>query len=107
MTLAAIGYLIWILSLVAMLVEKVDPKVKFHAWNGLFWGIAQMIVAIAVRVIAAVLRHAPGGNLLAGVLGLLPLVMFVFSIIFLIQALKGQDVKIPIISDMARKQAGV
>jgi uncharacterized membrane protein len=107
MTLAAIGYVIWVLSLIVVLIEKSDQQTKFHGWNGLFWGIAQIVVGIAVGVVRAALRQAPGGGALGGVLSLVPLAMFVLSIIFLVKALNRQEVNIPVISDMARKQAGL
>ncbi|MEI6503596.1 MAG: hypothetical protein WCP21_21525, partial [Armatimonadota bacterium] len=94
MTLAAVGYLIWICSLIVILTEKNDQQVKFQGWNGLFWGIAQIVVGIAVGIVRGVLRNAPGGGAIGGVLGIIPLAMFVFSIIFLVKALNRQEVNI-------------
>lgn len=107
MTLAAVGYLVWICSLIVILIEKNDQQVKFQGWNGLFWGIAQMVVGIAVGVVRMAMREVPGGRMLGGVLSLVPLAMFVFSIIFLVKAINRQEVNIPVVSDLARKQAGL
>lgn len=107
MTLAAIGYVIWPCALIAVLIEKTDPQVKYHGWNGLFWGIAQFVVTAAVQIVKRTLSHVPGGGMIGGVLSLVPLAMLVFSIIFLTKALSRQEINIPVISDLARKQAGV
>jgi uncharacterized membrane protein len=107
MTLAALGYPIWICALIVVLTEKTDPKVKFHGWNGLFWGIAYIVVIVALGIVSIVLRDVPGlGGLLRLLMRLVPLAFLAASIIFAVNAYNRKPVNIPVISDMARKQAG-
>ncbi|MBU0610135.1 MAG: DUF4870 domain-containing protein [Armatimonadetes bacterium] len=108
MVLAAIGYPIWICALVAVLIEKNDRDVKFHGWNGLFWNIGYTVVMVALFIVSIVLRDVPGiGSVARLVMRLLPLAFLVLSIIFAVNAYNRKPVNIPVISDMARKQAGV
>jgi len=106
--LAALGYPIWICALVTVLIEKNDPEVKFHGWNGLFWGIAYMVVMIALGVIGVALHDTPGiGAILRLLMRVLPLAFLILSIMFAVNAYNRKPVNIPVISDLARKQAGV
>jgi len=62
-----------------------------------------------MRIVSAALHSLPGvGSALHLVSGSLLYVLYlVGSIVFAIRAANQQDVNIPIISDFARKQAGV
>ena len=108
LVLAALGYPIWICALVAVLIEKHDREVRFHAWNGLFWGLGYIVVTVALVIVSVVLHSVPGmGRLIRMVINLLPVLYLVFSIIFAVNAYNRKPVNIPVISDMARKQAGL
>ena len=81
---------------------------KFHGWNGLFWGIAYIVVIVALGIVSVVLHDVPGlGGLLRLPMRLVPLAFLAASIIFAVNAYNRKPVNIPVISDMARKQAGV
>jgi len=105
-TLAAVGYLVWICALIAVLIEKEDKQVKFQAWNALFWGIAGAIVLFVVNILAAILAHMHLG-IIALVLNLVYPLWVVMSIIYLVNGLNRKPVNIPVVSDLARKQAGL
>lgn len=107
LVLAALGYPIWIIALIVILTEKNDRNIRYHGWNGLFWGIAYVIASIAVILVAAILSNIPGLGLLANVLYLIHPAWLILSIIFAVNAYNGKPVNIPVISDMARKQVGL
>lgn len=107
LVLAALSYPIWIIALVVILTEKNDRNIRYHGWNGLFWGIAYVVANIAVSIVAAILSNIPGVGMLANVLYLIHPAWLIFSIIFAVNAYNGKPVNIPVISDMARKQVGL
>ncbi|MCE5238375.1 hypothetical protein LLH23_07760 [bacterium] len=108
LVLAALGYPIWICALVAVLIEKNDREVRFHAWNGLFWGLGYVVVTAALVIVSIALHGIPGvGGLIRMAIKLLPVAYLVFSIIFAVNAYNRKPVNIPVITDMARKQAGL
>ncbi len=79
-----------------------SPKIRFHSWQSIFLTIA----AVAMAVVLSVLHVVP---FLWIVLWLIDLVVWlgfiVVWIIVLIKALNGQMFKLPIIGDLAEKQA--
>ena len=80
-----------------------NVKIRFHAWQSIFLHIGWVIAWVALGVLGAV----PGLNLLD--LILIPLVMlgfFILWIVLLIKAFNGNSVKLPVIGDLAEKQAG-
>ena len=108
MVLAALGYPIWICALVTVLIEKNYPQVKFHGWNGLFCGLAYAVVIIALGIVGVVLRDTPGlSTLFRLLMRVLPLAFLILSVMFAVNAYNRKPVNIPVISDLARKQAGL
>ena len=108
--LAALAYPVWIIAIVIIASDmKRNKFMAYHGWNALFWGIGWFVVSIAMRIVSAALHSLPGvGSALHLVSGSLLYVLYlVGSIVFAIRAANQQDVNIPIISDFARKQAGV
>ena len=67
----------------------------------------QIVLCALVQIPLRVLEGTSGADMVAGVFILLLLAMFVFSIIFAVSAYGRQSVNIPMISAMARKQAGI
>ena len=107
LVLAALSYPIWIIALVVILTEKNDRNIRYHGWNGLFWGIAFRGCCLVVCIVAPILSNIPGVGVLANVLYLVHPAWLIFSIIFAVNAYNGKPVNIPVISDMARKQVGL
>jgi uncharacterized membrane protein len=91
---AALSYF-WIIGLIFFIIEKKNRFVRFHAFQALAWGIALIIVAI--------------------IFDYLPYVFFVGSLIHLawligaiyaaVQAYNGKWFKLPVVGDMAYKNA--
>lgn len=107
---ALLGYIIWIVALISVIMEKENRFVKFHAIQSLLLHaaaaiafIALMIIIIILGVVLAVAGLAP----LAGILWLLYMVVVVGYIIVLVysavKAYNGLEFKLPVIGDMAAK----
>jgi len=94
----ALAYVTIIPAIIFLIVEPYNRNsyIKFHAWQSIFLGVAYF--AIQVLWIIPIIGWAI--CLLA-----FP-VFFVFWIIVLLKALKGERYKLPFIGNYAEKQAG-
>ena len=98
-----------ITSIIFLVIEKDNMDVKFHAWQGTVFGVAYLIVLIALQILAAIL------GVIIGVLGaivgiLIPIVAigaFILWIICMIKAYQGERWRIPYLGDFAAKKAGL
>lgn len=80
-----------------------NPTVRFHSWQSIFLGIAW----IAVWIVLAIVGMIPIVNFIDIIL--FPLVgigFLILWIIAMINAFQGKRFKLPIIGDLAQKQAG-
>ena len=80
-----------------------SQKIRFHAWQAIFLHIGWIITMMGLGVLGMV----PGINLLD--LILFPLAMLAFfslMIVMLVKGFNGKSVKLPIIGELAQKQAG-
>ncbi|MGP8271930.1 MAG: DUF4870 domain-containing protein [Terracidiphilus sp.] len=78
------------------------PFVRFHSWQSIFLAIAW----VAADVVLMILGHMPFIGLINVVLWpLVALGFFILWIIVLIKAFNGERFKIPVIGDLAEKQA--
>ncbi|MCD6360859.1 MAG: DUF4870 domain-containing protein, partial [Armatimonadetes bacterium] len=89
---------------------KQSRYVRFHAYNGLFWGLAVLLVLGLVwfSAVLAGIVGLPGILvwLLYKVRTLVAIGAFIFSILFAVKANNRENVRIPVISDIADKQTG-
>ena len=115
--LAALCYLCWILPplsfVVPIIVLATDYKqsrfMRYHAFNGIFWGLA-VLLALGSMWFAAVVAGLIG---IPGILvwffyklrTLVGVVALVLSVVFALKANNRQDVRIPAISDLTDNQA--
>ena len=107
---ALLGYIIWVIALISVIMEKENRFVKFHAIQSLVLHAAAAIVFIALVIILMILGVVlalAGLAPLAGILWLLYMVVVVGYIIVLVysavQAYNGLEFKLPVIGDMAAK----
>jgi len=91
----------FITGLIFILIEKDNKVVRFHAFQSLFLGIAIVIINIILTIIIGII---PAIYFLASLFGLAMLILWIF---LLVKAFQNQMVKLPIIGDLAAKQAGV
>jgi uncharacterized membrane protein len=79
------------------------PLIRFHSWQSIFL----TIVYVAIRIGLIIVGHIPFFGLIAGMVGLvIGLGFFILWLIVLIKTFNGQMFKIPVIGDLAEKQAG-
>lgn len=104
---SAAGGLSYVTIIPAIIFLVVPPYnqssfVRFHAWQSIFFTIA----CIAVDMALVILRHLPFfGFLMLFLFPLVGLAFFIVWILLLIKAFNGARFKLPIIGDLAEKQA--
>jgi len=84
----------WVSGLVFFLIEKDSKFVKFHAMQSIITFVALTVIMWIANVIPLI------GWLIAGLVGLLALVLW---IILMIKAYNGEKFKLPVIGDLAEK----
>lgn len=98
-----------ITGIIFLVIEKENADVKFHAWQGTIFGVAYLILIIALQILTFILGAIAG--FLAVIMGILMTLIgigvFVLWIICLIKSYQGERWKIPYIGDFAAKKAGV
>jgi len=115
--LAGLCYLCWLLAplsfVIPIIVLATDYKqsrfMRYHAFNGIFWGVALLVISGALWVALRVMDAIGFPGIILMPIGLLRWAVLVAgmvaSILFLVKANNRQDVRIPAISDLADKQA--
>ena len=110
---ALIGYLIGIVALILIFIEKDNKFVRFHALQSVLWsvllGVAITVVWIVGFVLGLVVSQASGA--LAGIVWLLVVLIFVGLLLALfgglifgaIKAFGGAEFKLPVVGNMAEK----
>jgi uncharacterized membrane protein len=94
----ALAYVTIIPAIIFLIVEPFNknPYVRFHAWQSIFLGIAAFALNIVLGVIPVI------GWVIIPFANLVLLVIWVYV---LIKALNGLRFKLPLIGDLAEKQA--
>lgn len=105
---ALLGYIIWIIALISVIMEKENRFVKFHAIQSLLLHASAIIVFICViilLIILGIVLALAGLGALVGVLWLLYLVViaaYIGALIYAaIKAYNGELLKLPVIGNMA------
>jgi len=119
---ALIGYIIWPVALVSVIIEKENKFVRFHGIQSLLYS-AAMIVAVILLVIiviflgiigiASAAAGSSAGGAVGGIFGsLISLVWLIFVLAYLagliyaaVQAYGNKWFKLPIVGNMAEKFA--
>jgi uncharacterized membrane protein len=102
----------WITGLIFLLIEpyKNDKFVRFHAFQSIFFNVATIGVYIALAIFGAILGFVTKGLsivLMGPLFMLLWLAVLVTWVVLLVKAYGNQTFKLPIIGDLAAKQAGL
>jgi uncharacterized membrane protein len=94
-----------IFSIVAVVVEKENKFVRFHAFQSLLLHGAAFVVLFAIQVLSVVLSMAMGA--LGGLVGLIGmpvgLACLVAQIVLMMKANGNEEFKLPVIGDMAKQ----
>ena len=115
---ALLGYIIWIVALIALILEKENKFVRFHTIQSLLYHaamavlmIAFVIIGIFLGIVGAVAGQAGGaiGGLFGSLIGLVGMLVFFAYLAGLIyaavQAYGGKWFKLPIVGNIAERFA--
>lgn len=98
-----------ITSIIFLVIEKENADVIFHAWQATIFGVAYIVVLVALQILAAILGYILGvlGAIIGILIPIVAIAAFVLWIICLIKAYQGERWKIPYIGEFAAKKAGL
>jgi uncharacterized membrane protein len=105
----ALAYLTFIPAIVFLLAEpfKKNRFIRFHSFQSIFLTIAAVVAGLALKLIFLVLSLIPLGHLL---LLLISAIVFlgcvILWLVLAVKALQGELFRLPLIGDMAERQAG-
>jgi uncharacterized membrane protein len=103
----AIAYITFIPAIVFLVLPPYNASsyVRFHAWQSIFLNAAAIIISIALSFLMVFLMVF-GAFFLLAITRLIWLAWFVLWLVCVLKALNGHRFKIPLIGDLAEKQAG-
>ena len=95
---AALSYL-WITAIIFLLIEpyKNNKFVRFHSFQSLFLGLASFAISTVLTITVV-------GILLLPVVSLAHLILAIWAAV---KAYQNQELKLPVIGNIAAKQAGI
>jgi len=99
-----LAYITFIPAIIFLVMEPYNKNkfIRFHSFQCLFFTVACIVFSIAIRI----LLFIPVLGWAIGLLSLLiDLGLFILWIILLLKAYQGQMFKLPVIGDLAEKQA--
>ena len=112
---ALIGYIIGLLALILIFMEKDNKFVRFHALQSLLWWIGYWVILFVVCIVLAVVGMVLSmvsstlGGLIWGLIGLLAMVAWLpllGGVIYAAyKAYGGEMTKLPIVGNLAEKWA--
>ena len=112
---ALLGYIIGIVALILVFIEKDNKFVRFHALQSVFWSLAFIVLVFGVIIIGMILGVIAStisstlGSLVFGLVALLYFAAFIGffgGLIFAaIKSFGGNYFKLPIVGNLAEKYA--
>jgi len=99
----------FITGIVFLVIEpyKNDKFVRFHAFQSIFFSVACFIVSIAFNIVLGILTHIMGlFGLFWFLLPLIDLGLFLLWLFLMFKAYNNERFMLPIIGELAAKQAG-
>ncbi|HXZ81313.1 MAG TPA: DUF4870 domain-containing protein [Terriglobales bacterium] len=100
-----LAYITIIPAIIFLVLEPYNRNrfIRFHSWQNIFFHIAWIVICVALGVISSIPVLGWITVLLWPVVGLAGLAIW---IVLLLKAYQGQMFKLPVIGDLAEKQAG-
>jgi uncharacterized membrane protein len=105
---AAISYLTFIPAVIFLLIEPYNKKpfIRFHAIQCIALSVVSFALHIGIMIISMILHFIPLSFVLFSLCHLaVTVILFIFWLMAIIKASKGEWYKIPFIGDFAEKQA--
>lgn len=106
--MGALAYVTIIPAIVFLLIEpyKHNRFIRFHSFQCIFFTLAAIALNIGTTILSVVLSFVGGIGILLGMLGMLVSVgIFIVWIVLVMKAYQGQEFRLPVIGDLAAKQA--
>jgi uncharacterized membrane protein len=104
---ALIGYIIWIVALILIFIEKENKFVRFHAFQSVFYGLAIFALFIVLAIFTTILAFV--SSTLASLFSLLYLLVWLAAlagiVLLCIKAYQGQMFKLPVIGNLAESMS--
>jgi uncharacterized membrane protein len=99
----------WITGVIFLLIDpyKNDKTVRFHAFQSIFFNVALIAVYIGLFILGFILAMIHLGILMFFLWLVLGFGIFALWIFLMFKAYSNQIFKLPIIGDLAAKQAGL
>jgi uncharacterized membrane protein len=98
-----------IYSIIVLVTDKDNRFMRFHAFQSLLLTGLYIVAIIAVQIVSGVLVGVTGSGALAGLMGLIALVLvvaFLGAMVYgMIKGYQGVQFKFPVVGDMAEKWA--
>ena len=101
-----LAYITIIPAIIFLVAEPYNRSsyIRFHSWQCLFMALAWFVIDVAVMIFGSFLSFFR--LLTFGLYPLISLAMLILWIMVLIKAFNGERFKLPIIGELAEKQAG-
>ena len=122
---ALLGYLIWVVALILVFIEKENKFVRFHALQSVFWGITTLIGAVVLYILGIIIMFggsivgimidaAIGVPIVTLLVWLITILVFLLAIVLLfgglagvifaaIKSFNGAIFKLPVVGRLAEK----
>src|SRR4051812_40537898 len=110
---AVIGYIVGIVALVLIFIEKDNKFVRFHALQSVLWSVVCVIGIIAVAIVGGILAIVLSqvSSALGGIVGLLVFLLYLALLLAMvggpifgaIKAYGGDEFKLPVVGNLAQK----
>lgn len=100
-----VGYIIGLVALIVIFIEKDDKFVRFHAFQSLLYWLAFTVLIIGFVIVTTILAFASGtlATLISLLFMLVWLALFAGAIFLGYKSYQGERFKLPVIGDMAEK----
>jgi uncharacterized membrane protein len=101
---SGLAYITVIPAIIFLIIEPYNHnrEVRFHSWQSIFFAVAGVVIDVGLMI----LGRLPGLRWSAFFLGpLIGLGFFLLWVFVLINAVNGKHFKIPVVGDLAEKQA--
>jgi uncharacterized membrane protein len=106
----ALAYITFIPAIVFLVLDpyKKNRFVRFHSFQSIFLWVAGLLIGVAFRFLGFVLLIIPVlGHLLVWLIAMVAiLAAVVIWLVLVVKALQGESFKLPLIGELAERQAG-
>ncbi len=106
--MAIVAYLWFVGAIVVLVQNPTDKFLKFHAWQSIMLSAVWMVIWVIINMLVGSMSYgyySAGFGLLGLLTPVLSLAFFAAWIICVVKAYQGEMYKLPVLGDMAEKQA--